>query len=76
MHCMTKRQNTRQLQKDLYDNADAAASALFRMITYSQRINDAAVAPALTNKNIAFSLNRFVNACNNICKTLQQYQLV
>lgn len=75
MHCMTKRQNTRQLQKDLYDNVDAASYDIFLMTSYTQRSQGVSIAPAWAS-DIAFSLNRFVNACNNIFKTLQQYQLV
>lgn len=61
------------MQQALYNDADAAAfsCALFLLTTYSQRINDATVAPSLTNRNIAFSLTRFIKACNNIITTLQ-----
>lgn len=60
----------------LHHDAELADSSAHLVTMYSKRINDASVAPALTKKNIAFSLNRYINACNNIFKTLQQHQVV
>ena len=50
----------------LHQHAELADSSAHRVTIYSRRINDATVSPALTKRNIAFSLNMFVNACNNI----------
>lgn len=59
------------MQQALYNDAVSASGNAHRVTINSRRINDATVAPALTKRNIAFSLNMFVNACNNITTTLQ-----